>query len=129
MPGSGTYRQVMEPGGVQQLQRWGIRSVELWVILSILPMVNGFSIADLEKMLLLIDIQLCGYLLGPSDLPFYGVVGCHETIGMSTISHLNLSICPWSWQFSLFIWILATLAISYKWNHNTCGLLHLASFT
>jgi hypothetical protein len=36
--------QVMERGAAWQLQGWVIRSVELQVVLPILPVVSGFSI-------------------------------------------------------------------------------------
>jgi hypothetical protein len=44
VPGSGAYHQVMEPGAAQRLQRWGIGSGEVQVVLPILPMVSSFPV-------------------------------------------------------------------------------------
>jgi hypothetical protein len=114
VPGSRTYHWIMEPGAAWWLQEQGIRSVELQVILPILPMVSCISICVFGEgyaSCWLWDL-VSGCLLGPLIFLFWdnwSLLGCKNGN--------NLPFCPalplmWFW-FAFLLWILTISIFSY----------------
>jgi hypothetical protein len=79
-----------QSGVAWTLWEWGIRSVELWVLLPIPPMVSCFSICGFRE-----DFAFC-WLWNPmgSWSSFFRVVCHHWGLEMSTICHLAQPTSP-----------------------------------